>query len=172
MRYKIENLADIDDAKSFMNQYKTACSYKLLKYSMYIIILTLLTIIVWSRFAKKDVVVNTFGVINAKDSECDIYVENTNIGNIQKDKDVRIEIVSLSRNDYGILTSRITEVSDDVLVDSKTGRKYYTAKCSLDKKRMTSKAGEQVELKNGMEAKVSIICSRTTYFDYIWNKLR
>ena len=66
MRYKIENLRDIEDAKNFINQYKASCSYKLLKYSMYLIVLTLFTIIIWSRFAKKDVVVNAFGVIDAK----------------------------------------------------------------------------------------------------------
>lgn len=171
MRYKIENLADVEDAKNFINQYKESCSYKLLRYSMYLIVLTLFTIIIWSRYAKKDIVVNAFGVINAKENTCDIFIENTSIGSIQKDKDVRIEVVSLSRNDYGVLTSKIEEVSDDVVVDSGNGRKYYNAKCPLDKTIMTSKSGEEVRLRNGMEAKISIICNRTTYFDYILNKL-
>lgn len=171
MRYKIENLADVEDAKNFINQYKDSCSYKLLRYSMYIIIATLLTIVIWSRYAKKDIVVNAFGVIDAKENTCDIFIENTSIGNIQKDKDVRIEVVSLARNDYGVLTSKVGEVSDDVVMDSGNGRKYYVAKCPLEKTVMTSKAGEEVRLRNGMEAKISIICERMTYFDYIWNKL-
>ena len=171
MRYKIENLADVEDAKNFINQYKDSCSYKLLRYSMYIIVLTLFTIGIWSRYAKKDIVVNAFGVIDAKENTCDIFIENTSIGNIQKDKDVRIEVVSLARNDYGVLTSKIEEVSDDVTMDSSNGRKYYVAKCPLKKNALTSKAGEEVRLRNGMEAKISIICERTNYFDYILNKL-
>ncbi len=172
MRYKIENLADISDAKSFMHQYQASCAYKFLKYSMYLIVVTLLTILVWSQFAKKDIVVNAFGVIDAKSNVCDIYIENISIGNIQENKEVRLEIVSLPRNDYGVITSEIVEVSDDVVMDSNSGRKYYMAKCALGKEFMTNKAGEKIKLKSGMEAKVSIICSRTTYFQYILNKLR
>lgn len=138
---------------------------------MYLIVLTLFTIIIWSRYAKKDIVVNAFGVIDAKENTCDIYIENTSIGNIQKNKDVRIEVVSLARNDYGVLTSKIEEVSDDVVMDSGNGRKYFIAKCPLKKTALTSKNGEEVRLRNGMEAKISIICDRTTYFDYILNKL-
>lgn len=171
MRYKIENLRDIEDAKNFINQYKASCSYKLLKYSMYLIVLTLFTIIIWSHFAKKDVVVNAFGVIDAKNSTCQIFVENTSIGNIQANKDVRIEVVSLSRNEYGTLSSKIATVSDDVMVDQNSGRKYYTATCPISNTTMKSKNGEQVQLKNGMEAKVSIICKSITYFDYLLEKL-
>ena len=101
-----------------------------------------------------------------------IYIDNTSIGDIQKDKEVQVEVVSLSRNDYGVLTSKIAEVSDDVVMDSNSGRKFYTAKCSLDRDFMTSRSGEKVPLRNGMEAKVSIIRGRMTYFDYIWGKLR
>lgn len=172
MRYKIENLADIEDAKSFMHQYKTACSYKLLKYSMYLIVLTLCTLIIWSRFAKKDIVVHAFGVIDANNKVCEIYIENTNIGNIKAGKEARLEVVSLSRNEYGVLTSKIAKVSDDVITDSGSGRKFYTATCPLGKKSMTSKTGEQVKLKNGMDARVSIICRKTTYFAYLLDKLR
>lgn len=172
MRYKIQNLADVEDAKNFINQYKESCSYKLLRYSMYIIVLTLFTVVIWSRYAKKDIVVNAFGVIDAKNNVCDIYIDNTSIGDIQKDKEVQVEVVSLSRNDYGVLTSKIAEVSDDVVMDSNSGRKFYTAKCSLDRDFMTSRSGEKVPLRNGMEAKVSIIQGRMTYFDYIWGKLR
>ena len=166
MRYKIENLADVEDAKSFINQYKDSCSYKLLRYSMYIIVLTLFTIVIWSRYAKKDIVVNAFGVIDAKNNVCDIYIDNTSIGDIQKGKKVQVEVVSLSRNDYGVLTSKIAEVSD-----SNSGRKFYTARCSLDRDYMTSRSGEKVPLRNGMEAKVSIIRGRMTYFDYVLEKL-
>ena len=42
---------------------------------------------------------------------------------------------------------------------------------SSEKNALTSKDGEEVRLRNGMEAKISIICERTTYFDYILNKL-
>ena len=172
MRYKIENLADVEDAKNFINQYKESCSYKLLKYSMYLIVVTLFTLVIWSRFAERDIVVHAFGVINEKNNLCEIYIENTNIGNIQAGKDARIEVVSLSRNEYGVLSSKITDVSDDVVLDQSSGRKYYTATCPLQKKSMTSKTGERVELKNGMEARVSIICRKTTYFEYLLDKLR
>lgn len=172
MRYKIENLEDISDAKSFMNQYQSSCSYKLLKYIMYLILAILLTIIVWSRYARKDIVVNAFGVIDVSNNDCNIYIENTSIGSIKEKDDVQIEIISLSRNEYGIITSKIEKVSDDVVVEQNTGKKYYTAHCTLGKGFLMDKAGNKVKLKNGMEAKVSIICDKTTYFNYILDKIK
>lgn len=155
-----------------MNTYQSSCSYKLLKYIMYLILVILITITAWSRHAKKDIVVNTFGAVDVKNNVCNIYIENTSIGNIKENKDVRIEIISLPRNEYGVITSKIEEVSDDVVTDESSGKKYYTANCILDKKFLTDKTGHRVKLKNGMEAKVSIICDRTTYFNYILDKLK
>lgn len=172
MRYKIENLEDINDARSFMKSYQSSCSYKLLKYSMYLIVLTLITILIWSMYAKKDIVVNTFGVIDVSNHVCNIYIENTSIGNISEGKPVQIEVISLARNDYGVITAKIKEVSDDVVLVENSGRKYYTASCHLEQEFLTDKSGDKVELKNGMEAKVSIICNRTTYFDFILGKLK
>lgn len=172
MRYKIENFEDVSDARSFMNAYKSSCSYKFLKYIMYIIVATILSIIVWSMYAEKDVVVNAFGEIDMNNNVCNIYIENTNIGSIKENDDVQIEIVSLSRNDYGVVNSKIDNVSDGVMTDEGSGKKYYTASCNLNDNVLTDKKGEEVKLKNGMEARASIISYKTSYFDYILGKVR
>lgn len=171
MRYKIENFEDISDAKNFMNGYLSSCSYKFLKYLTYIIVITIISIIVWSIYAEKDVVVNGFGEIDINNNVCNIYIENTSIGSIKENDDIQIEIVSLSRNDYGVINSKIENVSDDVVVDEESKKKYYQASCSLNDTVLKDKRGNVVELKNGMEAKVSIITYRTSYFNYILGKV-
>ena len=138
---------------------------------MYIIVFTILSIVVWSMYAEKDIVVNTFGEIDIKDNVCNIYIENTSIGSIKENDDVQIEIVSLSRNDYGVINSKIENVSDDVVVDEGSKKKYYKASCSLNDTILKDKRGNVVELKNGMEAKASIITYKTSYFNYILGKL-
>lgn len=171
MRYKIENFEEINDTKSFMNDYKSSCSYTFLKYTMYIIAFTILSIVVWSFYAKKDVVVQAFGEIDMNNNVCNLYIENTSIGNTHENDDVQIEIVSLSRNEYGVINSKIKNVSDDVIVDKNNKKKYYEASCSLDKNTLSDKRGNVVKLKNGMEAKASIITYKTSYFNYILEKV-
>lgn len=171
MRYKIERFEDVTDAKSFMNNYALSCSYKLLKYIMYITVFCIISIIIWSMYAEKDIVVSAFGEIDMKNNTCNIYIQNTNIGNIKENDDVQVEIISLSKSDYGVIKSKINSVSDDVVVDKDSDKKYYVASCSIDSNILTDKNGNNVELKNGMEAKASIICYRSTYFNYILSKI-
>ncbi|MDS0528272.1 hypothetical protein NNC19_21535 [Clostridium sp. SHJSY1] len=171
MRYIIENFKDISDSKSFMNAYKSSCSFKLLKYIMYIIIFTILSIMIWSTFAEKDIVVNAFGEIDMNNNVCNIYIENTSIGSVKENDEVQIEIISLSRSDYGVINSTIDNISDDVVLDKNKEKKYYTASCFLNENGLSDKNGDRVELKNGMEAKASIISYKTTYFNYILGKV-
>jgi hypothetical protein len=103
-------------------------------------------------FAEKDIVVNAFGEIDMNNSVCNIYIENTSIGSVKENDEVQIEIISLSRSDYGVINSTIDNISDDVVVDKDKGKKYYTASCFLNEKG-------------------SIISYKTTYFNYILGKL-
>nr|WP_207717300.1 hypothetical protein [Clostridium acetobutylicum] len=154
-----------------MNGYLASCSYKFLKYIIYIIIAILVCIVIWSLSAEKYVTVNASGEIDTKNNVCNIYIENTSIGSINENNKVQIEIVSLPRNEYGVLKSTISRVSHDVTVDQNSGRKYYTASCILHSNVLKSKNGEAVKVKNGMEAKVSIITYKTSYFNYILEKV-
>ncbi|OOM70720.1 hypothetical protein CLPUN_51850 [Clostridium puniceum] len=172
MRYKIENLEDLTDAKSFMNGYLASCSYKFLKYIIYIIIAILICIVTWSLYTEKYVAINAFGEVDTNNNVCNIYIENISIGSIKENDEVQIEIVSLSRNDYGVINSTIDSISNDVIVDQSNGKKYYTASCILDSNVLNDKNGNIVEIKNGMEAKVSVISYKTSYFNYILEKLR
>ncbi len=171
MRYKVEKMKDINDAKSFMNEYQTSCSFKMLKYTMYLIVAILITLLVWSIFAQKNIVVDTFGVINIDKNTCEIYIENTRIANIGPDKEVHIQIVSLPKNEYGEIVTKIKEVSNDVVRDQESGKSFFRASCDVNTKFLQNRTGEKVKLKNGMEAKVSIFCKTTTYFDYFLNKI-
>ena len=171
MRYKIENFDETSDARSFMNSYKSSCSYTFLKYLMYIMVITIIAIVTWSVFAEKDIVVNASGIIDMKDNVCRVYIENTSIGKVKENDDILIEIVSLPRNEYGVIKSTIDSITDDVLVDEASKKKFYSATCKLDNSTLKDKNGEEVELKSGMEAKISIVTYKTSYFSYILGKI-
>jgi hypothetical protein len=171
VRYKIENLEDLTDAKSFMNGYLASCSFKFLKYIVYIITSILISIVIWSLYAEKEVAITASGEIDMNRNICNLYIENTSIGSIKKNDEVHLEIVSLSKSDYGVINSTIDSISHDVIVDQTSGKKYYTASCILDSNVLTDKKGNTVEIKNGMEAKASIISYKTSYFNYILEKV-
>ena len=170
MRYKVENLNDLDDTKSFLNGYLDSCSYHFLKYSMYLITALLISIATWGLYADKEVCVNVFGQINASDNICNLYIENTNIGKIKENDEVQIEVISLSRNDFGIIDSTIEKISDDIVDDKKSAKQYYAITCKLTQDGLTSKNGEYVKLKNGMEVSASIIIDKVSYLEYVLKK--
>ncbi|MBE6049150.1 MAG: hypothetical protein E7214_00420 [Clostridium sp.] len=171
MRYRIENFEDITDAKSFMNAYKSSCSYTFLKYTMYIIVVILFVLTAWSMYAEKDIVVNAFGEIDMQNNKCNIYIENTSIGGVKEGDTVQLEIVSLSKSDYGVIKSTINSISEEVSIDKSSGKKYYSTSCNIDNDTLVNKNGGKVKLKSGMESKVSIITYKTTYFNYILRQI-
>ncbi|CUU50795.1 hypothetical protein [Clostridium beijerinckii] len=171
MRYEIENLKDISDSKEIMKSYSYSYSYKLLKYIVYIIGLLLICIIIWSVFAKKDILVNASGIAYPQKNICNIYIENTSFGNIKEGDKVSLEIVSLPKSRYGIITSTLENISNDVVSSENGERKYYTAVCKLDKATLVDKNGDDADIKNGMEISVKIITGEVSYFKYFLEKL-
>ena len=171
MKYKIENLEDVTDTKDIMNAYLNSCSYKLLKYIFYIVISFLIFIIIWSMFAKKTIVISAHGELHPKDNICNIYIKNTSFGTINEGEKVQLEIIPFSQNEYGVITSKLENISDDIIIDEKSGEKYYTATCKLDTNILVDKKGNNVNIKNGMEANVSIVSYETSYFKYILKKI-
>lgn len=171
MKYKIENLEDVTDAKYIMNSYLDSCSYKLLKYIFYILISFLTFIIIWSMFATKTIVVSAHGELYPKDNICNIYIKNTSLGTIKEGDKLQLEIIPFSKNEYGVITSELENISDDIVLDEKSGEKYYTATCKLNTNMLVDKKGNNVNIKNGMEANVSIVSSEISYFKYISKKI-
>ncbi|NOW06969.1 hypothetical protein [Clostridium beijerinckii] len=171
MRYKIENLEDITDAKDVMNAYLDSCSYKSLKYIIYILILFLSSIVIWSIFAQKTIVISAHGEVYPKDNICNIYIKNTSFKAIKEDDKVQLEIIPFSKNEYGVITSKLENIGDEVVMDEKSKEKYYIATCKLDTNILADKKGNNVKIKDGMEADVSIISYETSYFKYILNML-
>ncbi|WP_315082291.1 hypothetical protein [uncultured Clostridium sp.] len=171
MKYKIENLEDVTDAKDIMNSYLDSCSYKLLKYMFYILILFLTFIIIWSMFATKTIVISAHGELYPKDNICNIYIKNISLGTVKEGDRVQLEIIPFSQNEYGVITSKLENISDDIIIDEKSEEKYYTATCKLDTNMLVDKKGNKINIKNGMEANISIVNYEISYFNYILKKI-
>ncbi|WP_252250903.1 hypothetical protein [Clostridium sp. ZBS13] len=171
MKYKIENLGDVTEVKDIMNAYLYSCSYKLLKHIVYILMLFLICIIIWSLFAQKTIVISAHGEVYPKDNICNIYIKNTSFGTVEEGDRVQLEIIPFSQNEYGVITSELENVSNDIIIDEKSEEKYYTATCKLDTNMLVDKRGNTINIKDGMEANVSIVNYEISYFNYILKKI-
>lgn len=93
-----------------MNAYLDSCSYKSLKYIIYILILFLSSIVIWSIFAQKTIVISAHGEVYPKDNICNIYIKNTSFKAIKEDDKVQLEIIPFSKNEYGVITSKLENI--------------------------------------------------------------
>ena len=106
---------------------------------------------------------------NEGNFQVDVYINNQSFGNIKEGQDVMIELASLPSSEYGYIKSNLENIS----IDAKNSKdaSYYTAICPFDEISLTSKKGEEAEIKNGMIAEVRIISRKVTYFKYLLEKM-
>ena len=99
-----------------------------------------------------------------------IYINNSDIGEIEEKSKVKIEVISFPSTEYGYLETKI----DDISVDSKTSEtseNYYIATCTLNDKYIMGKNNKKGKLKSGMAVKVRIINREVSYFTYFMDKI-
>jgi len=100
----------------------------------------------------------------------DTYIENVSFGEISEGKDVIIEFMALPQSEYGVVKSKLTNISTDAKVNEQQGS-YYTATCSIPTTFMTKKDGTKVDIRNGMLVQVRIINREVTYMRYFLESL-
>lgn len=96
----------------------------------------------------------------------EIYIENQNIGEISEGEDVILEFASLPQSEYGVIKTKLDNISVDAKINPEQGISYYTGRCKLDRTAMENDKGNVVNIKNGMMIQARIINREVSYFRY------
>ncbi len=99
------------------------------------------------------------------------------IGKVEVGQTVKLRVSAYSYTDYGVLTGTVTAISDDVIVPQSSGQPspdavpFYEVTIDLEQPYF-EKAGRQLPLQAGMDARAEIITEEETVLTYIIRKAR
>jgi membrane fusion protein, peptide pheromone/bacteriocin exporter len=97
------------------------------------------------------------------------FVNPGDIGLINPNQNVRIMVDALHYNEWGLLDARITEISDDMIIDSESIA-YFRIRCKPEKTFLSLKNGISSELKKGMSLNARIVVTRRSLFNLLFDK--
>lgn len=100
----------------------------------------------------------------------EVYVEPRNIGLIDIDMPINVQVESFNYNDWGTISGNVKEISSDFLTDSK-GQSFYKVKCDLARNYLQLKNGRIGKLKKGMSVSAHFMITRRSIFDLIYQKI-
>lgn len=100
-----------------------------------------------------------------------IYVANNNIGKVEIGMKIKLSIDALPNSEYGYLTGTITNISQDVKVNSENTYSYYLIEATVDDSALYDKNGDSAELKSGMVGQAKIIVGEKSIFRFVMEKL-
>ena len=100
-----------------------------------------------------------------------LYVENTDIGNIEEGDRVRYNIAALPGSEFGEVTGTITRVSKDVTQNEGQYSGYYVVEGSLEQDTLTDSEGNRDKIALGMQLEARIITKEITIIRYLLDKL-
>jgi len=100
-----------------------------------------------------------------------IYVENSDIGNLKVGQSVQFEIAAYPSDEYGYFTGKITNIPKDITVDQVTGSAYYVVEVSCDNDTIKSEDGESASLINGMACQAKIVVKEENVLKYLLRKI-
>lgn len=103
---------------------------------------------------------------NTSEFIAEIYIDNQNIGEIEKESDVILEFISMPQNEYGVINTQLDNLSVDAKIDETQGISYYTGECLIDQTNMKNAKGTKIDIKNGMLVQARIINREVSYFRY------
>ena len=103
--------------------------------------------------------------------KADVYIENQDFAEINEGENVVLEFAALPQSEYGIIETKIEEISIDAKVSEEQGTSYYTGTCKIPVKEMKNKSGTSIQIKNGMLVQARIVNREISYFRYFLEKI-
>jgi HlyD family secretion protein len=97
------------------------------------------------------------------------FVSPEDIGMLNKNQKVRIQVDALNQNEWGLLDASIIDISDDMIVES-SSLYYFRLRCRPESTYMELKNGIKADLKKGMSFTARIIITRRTLYNLIFDK--
>lgn len=102
----------------------------------------------------------------------EIYLKNSDIGQIKEGQKVKLEITSFPSSEYGYLDGEIVAIAKDITVDKSSGQAYYLVKVQVNNFSLVSNEKEEVSLKNGMACEAKIVTGQRRVIKYILHKIK
>jgi multidrug resistance efflux pump len=97
------------------------------------------------------------------------FVSPKDIGMLNRDQKIRIQVDALNQNEWGLLDASIIDISDDMIVESSSSY-YFRLRCRPELMYMELRNGVKADLKKGMSFTARIIVTRRTLFNLIFDK--
>ncbi len=101
----------------------------------------------------------------------DIYVNNSDIGNIEKGDTVRYNLEALPSNQYGDVKGKVISISKDTLIQNGQYSGLYLIKGSIGNVELKDKDGNVGKVAIGMEAACKIVTERKSIFRFLLEKI-
>jgi membrane fusion protein, peptide pheromone/bacteriocin exporter len=98
----------------------------------------------------------------------EIYVSSKDIGYINKETLVRIQIDAFNYNEWGMIPGIITDISDDFVLVNNTP--FFKVKCRLEKNYLQLKSGFKGCLKKGMTLHAKFLITKRSLIQLIYQK--
>lgn len=100
------------------------------------------------------------------------YIQNTDIGKVKENMEVKCEIESYPVEDYGYVFGTLEDISADIKAsNSNTGMTYYSGIVKLNTNALVDKNGNIVELKYGMNCTGRIIIDEKSVWQLFLEKI-
>ncbi|MDF2586713.1 MAG: hypothetical protein K0S41_554 [Anaerocolumna sp.] len=100
-----------------------------------------------------------------------IYVNNKDIGKLEEGMEVKFNVYALPNREYGYLTGTVTNISEDIKVDSNNSSGYYLVEADLDHNLLYDSKENETKLKVGMACQAMMITESERILDFCLRKL-
>jgi HlyD family secretion protein len=97
------------------------------------------------------------------------FIKPSSIGLIKKGQAVRFQIDAFNYNQWGMLTGKVIDISDDIFVQNQ--QPYFKVKCKLDKNYLQLKNGYKGYIKKGMSFNANFTVTKRSLFQLLYDKV-
>lgn len=100
-----------------------------------------------------------------------IYVDNSNIGNLKEGDSIKYSIMSLPSNEYGYVNGKVLSISKDTLVMDGKNSGYFLVTGTIDAEKLKDHNGNEGEITIGMQVEAKIVTEKKRIVSYILEKI-
>jgi multidrug resistance efflux pump len=108
---------------------------------------------------------------NETEYKAELYVNNADISGIKEGDTVKYDISALPKNQYGLVTGTVMDISTDTLVQNGEYSGYYVVYSSIQKLELTDRDGNTGTVDVGMEVTAKIVTQKKTIIRYLLEKI-
>ena len=97
------------------------------------------------------------------------YIKPGDIGLIKKGQEVRFQIDAFNYNQWGLITGRVSDISDDIIMQDQAP--YFKVKCRLDKPFLRLKNAYKGQIKKGMTFSARFTVTKRSLYQLLYDNV-